>query len=697
MLKSRVLYLHLCLVIVAYLLCVGIRIPWIYWVKQQPESLHRGQLSAMTSDAYVYATILQKELLGVHQNNHLIWPKEAHGFITEVSYWLIKVFNFNLNEFILYYPIVLSGLLGLALYLISQLYFGKLCAFFIFVLSSVSYSYYCRSMAGYFDTDIFALSIPLYSIYFFIRFHHSRKYLHLILSCIILMLYPFFYARAAAFAFPMVVIILLILWLNPQRKLRKEAIFLYLISFIIMPIALYIKISAFSILCFVLIRRVKYRWSIILICVSLFLFTSVGSYHQLFFEKVKVYLNIENPENKSLIFDSMILQFKSDIKSISEAQNISFLLLTERVCGSLILFLIGVLGYIVFFFKFREGIVLLPYLGLGLFAMWGGLRFTLFAGPCIVIGQFFLVYELLRLLKNRYYIGFLSLGFLIIFAYPNVQKIIEYRPMVLVKESQIQALERMNKVSKEDAVVVSWWDYSNIVTYYSYRVSHLPFNSFFGQQSYEVAKLLSLPSDVAAAKGIRWAVENDQLLKYISSGGLDRIEKNWKYLEGISLEDIPKSSKETFLYLPIEMLYQFPTIYSFGNVDLKNGEVKGTPFFHLTRQKGFDLDRVYLENGMWIDRSRFDFFKSDGEKILIHTAHILRYDSKGELNVVSTHFEKSSNLHVIFIPYQDTYLFLDGDMLNSSFIQMYVFENYHRDYWKPIYMHPLAKIYQLKI
>jgi len=43
------------------------------------------------------------------------------------------------------------------------------------------------------------------------------------------------------------------------------------------------------------------------------------------------------------------------------------------------------------------------------------------------------------------------------------------------------------------------------------------------------------------------------------------------------------------------------------------------------------------------------------------------------------------------------FLVLDKKMFNSTYIQLYVLENYDKDLYEPIILSPFAKVYKLKI
>jgi len=52
---------------------------------------------------------------------------------------------------------------------------------------------------------------------------------------------------------------------------------------------------------------------------------------------------------------------------------------------------------------------------------------------------------------------------------------------------------------------------------------------------------------------------------------------------------------------------------------------------------------------------------------------------------------------VIFMKNYNTFLVLDSEVFNSTYIQMFVLENYDKKLFEPVILNPQAKVYKLKI
>ena len=80
-------------------------------------------------------------------------------------------------------PLVLIG----RLYNVSFLGFGAAC------LAVSASSYFNRTIAGYLDTDLFAVTIPAFLIFFLLKSNRTESVNWLIAAVVTIFIYPFFY------------------------------------------------------------------------------------------------------------------------------------------------------------------------------------------------------------------------------------------------------------------------------------------------------------------------------------------------------------------------------------------------------------------------------------------------------------------------------------------------------------------------
>jgi len=58
---------------------------------------------------------------------------------------------------------------------------------------------------------------------------------------------------------------------------------------------------------------------------------------------------------------------------------------------------------------------------------------------------------------------------------------------------------------------------------------------------------------------------------------------------------------------------------------------------------------------------------------------------------------KDANFYIVYMKSYNTFLVLDEAMLNSTYIQLFVFENYDKSLFEPVILDPSSKVFKLKI
>lgn len=198
-------------ILAAYLLSFWIRLEWIdyaqaHFVNEQgeveflrPNMVKDGVALANTHDSFYFGTIVQKAAMGRHQNNSLIPDVYQNGMITALPYWLIKLFpSLTIDQLLLWLPVYVSGLVCIPIVLIGRLYGSTVLGFGAACLAVITHSYYNRTLAGYYDTDIFAITSPALSVYFLLAASRRKSINYLFWGAISLLLGRFFYGSIQA-------------------------------------------------------------------------------------------------------------------------------------------------------------------------------------------------------------------------------------------------------------------------------------------------------------------------------------------------------------------------------------------------------------------------------------------------------------------------------------------------------------------
>ena len=205
-------------ILFAYLLSFSVRLEWIdfaqanYLDKEGNVSFIRedmvmdGIALPNTHDSFYFGSILQKAHLGMHKENHLIPSHWKSGMITVLPYFLLQIFPFlTIELLLLWLPVYVAGLVCIPIVLIGRLYGCSIWGFLAACLAGVTHSYYNRTLAGYYDTDMFSITIPAFALYFLLGASRRESMGFAFAAALTLYLYRFFYASGQSITGSLVV------------------------------------------------------------------------------------------------------------------------------------------------------------------------------------------------------------------------------------------------------------------------------------------------------------------------------------------------------------------------------------------------------------------------------------------------------------------------------------------------------------
>ena len=198
-------------IVSAYLLSFWVRLEWIDFAQAnytdengevqylRQDMVKNGVALPNTHDSFYFGSILHKAHLGMHQDNHLIPSVLQNGMITYLPYLLLKFFpSLDIELLLLWLPVYVAGLVCIPIVLIGRLYGSSLWGFFSACLAGITHSYYNRTLAGYYDTDMFSITIPAFALYFLISASRKNSIHYAFLGALTLYLYNFFYSSSQA-------------------------------------------------------------------------------------------------------------------------------------------------------------------------------------------------------------------------------------------------------------------------------------------------------------------------------------------------------------------------------------------------------------------------------------------------------------------------------------------------------------------
>jgi len=685
------------LMLVAYSFSFVMRLIWVFQFQDNPNFYWNGQLMINTNDGYFFASAVESMLNGTHLPNPRIdiALNSYPGFVY-TSYLLTKYTPMSLETVILYLPAMISSLVVIPLILLGKLIKLPWVGFFAALLGSIVWSYYNRTMIGYYDTDMFSVLLQITVLYFFLLTIYDKEDKNVLWLATALLLYPFFYPQGLSLIYAM-----FILWalyqLIFQRKEQNSYLFIIVASIALWAIPIWLKAILIVILFFFL-EKVKGRLDnkkfLYLTIGAIFVFFFFGDVFSLILDKLNGYLN-RGVETKGLHFFQVI-------QTVREAGKISWETVSNRMIGHPILLIVALVGYIVLIIKHRAFIIALPLIGVGIFAHWAGLRFTVFAVPIAAFSVIYIFYIISAYIKDKKVTAIVFVLLSLLALIPNVQHIVKYKVPTVFNKTEVQDLEKLNQLAKAKDYTLSWWDYAYPIWYYS-DTSTLIDGSKHHNDNFIISQIMQTTSPEFAANLSRLAVETyvdsnysivaDTLFK---NGEKDQLNPN-NLLEELYGSDyaLPDKTRDIYLYLPYRMLTIFPTVSVFGNLDLMTGKAKRSIVFYPTRAVQQQKNMITLQNGIKFDSQKGNILlgnQNQKVKYFIVTSNI----NDGKIKLQSQYYHADGNMVVLYMKSYGQFVVMDIETFNSAYVQMFLLGKYDKNLFELVVSSPYSKIYKLK-
>ena len=683
----------------AYLFGIALRYIWIIQVGDDSSYYWNNQIMINTNDGYFFATAVKNLLFSTNPYNQLL-PGAVDTYTGTIYsvYFLAKILPFSLDTIILYLPAFISSLIVIPIILIMRLFNLTFVGFLASLLAVITWSFYNRTMIGYFDTDMYALVFPVYILYFIFRFVKFNRLLDILIASVITSFYVVFYPQGYA-AITAIFITFIAYGLIFIKDKTDFYLSITLMSISLIKIALAFKLTILITLYLIykkvtIVKEQKYPLYLAIIFFAIFVLAGDG--YELIISKIEWYTKT-GVEGGSLHFYDVA-------QTISEAGKIPFKIFADRISGSVISFIIAVVGYIVLVIRRKEFLLFLPLIAIGFFAYKGGLRFTVYAIPAMAIGAVYLFWEIAQTIskesKARYAFLILATTALL---YPNITHLIDYgkRIRTVFSRAEVEDLDKLKNISKPKDYTLTWWDYGYPIWYYS-ETNTLIDGGKHHHDNYIISKIMQTTSSAQAANLSRLSVEKyvEKKLGYSPVADVLIKESNLsanEFLASLKNRDykLPSKTRDVYLYMPLRMANIFSTVMLFGNLDLTTGKKLREAMFYPAYLRAKKGDMLMLSNGLVIDAKKgLVYFGRNALKIkyLVET----KRDSSGEISVSPSIYNKDGVLALLYLKSTGQLIVMDMQTFNSMYVQMGLLGNYDKDLFELLIKSPYSRIYKLK-
>ena len=692
-----------------YIFGVACRFFWIYWASGIEQFSFDGELIMTTNDAFANAEGARDMIAGFHQPGDLS-PYGAS--IPTLAFLISKILPVSLNSITIYMSVFLAPLVSVPIILIAREYKILGAGIIAALLACILPGYYIRTLGGYFDSDMLNIVLPMLAIWALIRLTQNGSQRNLILPAIFMALYDWWYPSSYSLNLAITIMFLFYALIFDRRnEINYKAVILMAVTVInfdvyykdiIVNYILLLKIILIVSLYYLMVKipssqSKKILWILAVVIVALFV--AFGGLDPIIIQ-IESYFG---RGRSNTIYGTF--HFYGVRKTVNEVADADFMKFMHYCSGNIFIFICAMAGLAFMFIKFRSFILSLPMIALGFLALFGGVRFAMYMTPMIAFGFAYFVYftlnyfEIRAWLKNSMLIVLTCLALL-----PSLDYIYKFRVApVLMKDAVAPLAELKNKADRED-YVLSWWDYGYLIRYYSdVKVVADPGDRQIGIYSFLAA--FSINKDqISSANMARLNVEYIERDYSENNSSLLQMQKDYnepdinKFLKSLGDKNfkLPQKTKEVYYYFVPRMIDILPNILKISNIDIATGEEFWAPLAYV----GYDIKigedgvSIIVGSECTLPSADPEYLIHDGKKMPINSYYQVG-EVNGKLVKLSKQVDKNSNLYVIFLPDYQRILVLDETVFNSTFIQLFVLENYDKELFEPVYLSNSARIYKL--
>ena len=689
-------------VLFAYCFSFLIRMIWVYQFQGNANFIWNGELMINTNDGYYFASGVKDALTGAYSDNPRIPNFWSYGLVF-ITTFLVKVTPFSIETITLYLPAVISSLVVIPIILIARLYGESLWGFFAALLGSIAWSYYNRTMVGYYDTDMFSAMAPMFILFFLMKSTIDFNLKSALYASIAIAIYPFLYDAGLSVVYAMgMMYALYMLFYHRNSNITYLSLILIFISLLPFPLLApwgYIaKVIVLIGLYFAMTMQRKPLKQKKLMVITLILFISFlffGNVFGLIFSKIMGYIATGT--------NSEGLHFYSVVQTVREAGKIPFSIFANRISGSQLGVLLSFIGYIVLVIKHRAFILALPLVAIGGFALIGGLRFTVYAVPIAAMSVVYLFHMITQMISDKRSIYLLAMGGMTaLMIYPNIVHIVGYKVPTVLNKAEVEDLTKLKSISNNKDYTLAWWDYGYPIWYYS-NTNTLIDGGKHSNDNFIISKIMQTYSSELAANLSRLAVETYVDSNYTVAANMlfSNVSKENKdpNLLLSELENgtyvLPKKTRDIYLYLPYKMLNIFPTVALFGNLDLITGKVERKISFYPTPALSNNNGEIRMQNGIVFDAKKGQIVLGKQTK---HVKYFIvtQNTQDGKIDLKSQLYNVDGEYAVIYMKSYGKFIIMDAETFKSMYVQMFILGKYDKNLFELVVSSPYSRIYRLK-
>lgn len=682
----------LLIIIATFMFSILCRMIWVNQFSGEETFLWNNQLMINTNDGYYFA----EGAKDIVADDYSDARSPTNTFVSQVTAFFIEAFSLDLETVILYLPAFLSSLIVIPMVLIGRTlgntYLGGVAA----LLSAVTWSYYNRTMVGYYDTDMLNIVFPMFILLGMVLAIKRQHVRYILISVVSIMLYQSWYT--ASYSLIIALIGMFALYLVVKDRSNKQnylMIALLLFSLATIPLMLKIALVVGIYLLFHFFKEKALQGAYIVAGIAFVVVLATGGFNPIL-NNLKLYIFRESLVTN---LDNVQLHYFSVTQTVREAGQISFETFANRISGHVITFVLSIIGYILLLIRYPLMILSIPMVVLGFIAQQAGLRFTVYAVPIMGFGFAYLVFLITKsfITDKKLKLAFVLLS-IFIALYPNIQHIVDYKVPTVFKKQEVEVLDKLGKISKPDDYVVAWWDYGYPIRFYSNVNTLIDGGLHSGNLNFPVSFALT-HDQTSAANMARLSVEftknkksdfRDMMLDY----NVTNANRFLSQLKSKTFE-LPEKTADIYFYLPYRMLNIFPTVAKFSNINLMSGKEERKIHFYPSSVASQQNGKVLLRNGIIYDSIKGEV-NIGAKQFKVYRLDVARQLANGKNSVESNLHSIGGDFCIVYMESYGQMVVMDRKTYDSSYVQMFMLGKYDKELFELVIASPYTKVFKLK-
>lgn len=706
-LSTRMRWLVFGAIAVCWILGFALRANWLTESAAQPNTMHEGNRLLTTADAYFYAAGVKNALDGSLESNTRV-PGLDMNVLVPFTAGIVSVFGWSVEQATLWMPAILAPLVAVPIVLIGLMYGQLLWGFLAGLISVLGFSYWNRTVPGYFDTDMISIPYVLGVIGLIMAGLWRRNTLYGTIAAMLIVASPYIHPGServlAATALGSLGYAAVMETRNPHAYRIALAL---LIAFL--PLPFWLKLIVMAGLELALSRIKVPIYGIIglaLVVLGVVVFKSRAMDMVLGAIGIKLQSHGIN-EGKSLG-----VSFPSVAQTVAELQDPSIDKLGVRVAGGPALVVTGFIGYALAAWRFRPMLMAVPLLALGTVLAIVGQRFTIFAVPVIALGNVWLALVLGRAVarvvtwRPRTVAALVAVALTPIALVPAIEHSTSYPPRTALTSQEASLLTTIGKRTKPGDYLIGWWDYAYGAWFHA-KVSTIVDGTKQNEDLWVAAEVMFTPSQRESAALMRLAVEQ-QAQRDPLEPVIDDVLEQFKTDTGRPVADfvpalranqvtLPKATRDIYFYLPWRIIQILPNVAKLRPAKglVPEAEMPEASFLVMNQYK---QDGSPLQRSSWaFDKAGMSIVSTRGERVKVYRTTDVITDPQGRVRSRDTEGDPSGKVCVVNINHSGLQLFMDRAIYESTLSQLLFLVRPDPQFFEPVSYTRGGAVYRVKL